>query len=68
MWQKYMSCKILSIKKKNISSDFDTIHHDVHMFVNCIYTRYIHARIHQGLSQNFMEKHQNLNDQTISKF
>jgi hypothetical protein len=41
-----------NFKLKNIyiSFDFDTIHHDAHMFVNCIYTKYIHAHIHEGLN------------------
>jgi hypothetical protein len=49
MWQNTCHAKF-EVKKKNISSNFDTIWHDVHMFVNNIYTIYIHALIHQGLN------------------
>ncbi len=38
------------IKKKLSKENFDTICHNVHMFTNYIYTKYVYACIHQGLN------------------
>jgi hypothetical protein len=43
---------------------FYTIFHDVHMFIDYICTRYVYARIHQGINPNLVEAHQGLNHQT----
>jgi hypothetical protein len=39
-----------------LSKQLDAIHHD-DMFVNIIFTKYINARIHQGLNPKPLWKH-----------